>query len=170
MELAEPIPRPPARLLVVDDDLGLLRLIQSRLKREKFDVVAVSSGREALQAVETGAFTLLLLDLKLPDFSAGELIREFTKIRPDLPFVVITGQGDERVAVEMMLEGALDYLVKDAEFLDVLPARVRRAVDHVEQKERLARAEAALRREHAFRGRWTGNNRRCTREPARRPG
>jgi signal transduction histidine kinase len=62
---------------------------------------------------------------------------------------VITGQGDERVAVEMMRGGALDYVVKDADFLSYVPEVVRRALDQLAKDKRLIEMEAALRESEA---------------------
>lgn len=145
-----PPPVSSARLLVVDDDAGLLKLMQKTLGREGFQVAAAASGGEALQVLEGRTFDLLLVDLRLADMSGQEFLREMAERGHCAPFAVITGQGDERVAVEMMKQGALDYLVKDAEFLDTMPTRVRRAVEMLEQKQRLLLAEEALKREHAF--------------------
>src|SRR5439155_11590136 len=63
----------------------------------------------------------------------------------------ITGQADERVAVDMMKRGALDYLVKDASFLQFVPAVVRSALAQVDKEKRLAAAEQALRQSEAER-------------------
>jgi len=62
-----------------------------------------------------------------------------------LPFIVITGQGDERVAVEMMKGGASDYVVKDKEFLEVLPPLVERVLAQLRIEQRLAAAEQQIR-------------------------
>jgi signal transduction histidine kinase len=93
-------------------------------------------------------FDLLLLDLKLPDIDGKDLIAEFAELRRSIPFVVITGQGDERVAVEMMKRGALDYVVKDIRFQEFLPAIVERALTQIDRDAKLARAEADLHRAH----------------------
>jgi signal transduction histidine kinase len=97
----------------------------------------------------------MLLDLKLPDIEGKALVDHLADIRRSVPFVVITGQGDERVAVEMMKRGALDYLVKDVHFLPLVPEVVRRALARMGEQLRLAAAEqqlaatqAALRQSH----------------------
>lgn len=133
------------KILVVDDDAGLLRLMEKALKREGFAVSAVPSGAEARKIAARESFSLLLVDLRLADMTGQELLAQFSAEGIKVPFVVITGQGDERVAVEMMKQGALDYLVKDAEFLESMPTRVSRAVDIVRQRELLATTEAARR-------------------------
>ncbi len=142
--------RERARLLVVDDDEGLGRLISKNLEREGHDVARAATGDEALRALEERPADLLLLDLKLGDIDARELVRATHARGVSIPYIIITGQGDERVAVEMMREGALDYLVKDADFLTFLPTVVRRSLDRLAQDRRLAHAEAALHKEFAF--------------------
>ena len=65
-----------------------------------------------------------------------------------MPFVVATGHGSESVAVEMMKQGAYDYLVKGPTFMKLLPAVVERALERARQAERLAQAEEQLRQAH----------------------
>src|SRR4051794_17121096 len=115
-----PNPPPRSKLLLIDDDPGLLRLMQKALQNEEFDVATARSGSEAHARLAEGPFMLLVVDLRLEDMSGQELLAQFSEKRISIPFVVITGQGDERVAVEMMKRGALDYLVKDAEFVETI--------------------------------------------------
>lgn len=140
----------PARLLVVDDDEGLGRLISKGLEREGHRVARTVTGAAALEWLETQPADLLLLDLKIGDIDARELVLQIEARGLAVPYVIITGQGDERVAAEMMRQGAMDYVVKDADFLTFLPAVVRRSLDQVEKDRRLARAEEALRQEFAL--------------------
>jgi signal transduction histidine kinase len=142
--MAEPTSEP--RILVVDDDAGLLHLISKSLRREGFAVRTATSGDQTEGEARGSDFLLMLVDLRLPDTTGPALVARLRARGIEIPFVVITGQGDERVAVEMMRQGALDYLVKDAEFLDTMPTRVRRAVESVQQKRRLIEAEAARKR------------------------
>ena len=138
-------PKPAAAILIVDDDPGLLRLATRTLEREGLSVSAAGSGAEAIQRLKASQPDLLLLDLKLQDTEAREIIAELTALNRLPAFVIITGQGDERVAVEMMKSGALDYVVKGRDFLDFLPSVVTRALKQVEKERRLAAAETALR-------------------------
>jgi PAS domain S-box-containing protein len=138
-------PNPTASILVVDDDPGLLRLATRRLEREGFSVSTAASGIEAVQCLKASQPDLLLLDLKLQDTQAREIIAELTTLNCLPPFIIITGQGDERVAVEMMKSGALDYVVKGKDFLDFLPSSVTRALKQIEKERLLQAAEAALR-------------------------
>ncbi|HEY8902853.1 MAG TPA: response regulator [Chthoniobacterales bacterium] len=136
---------PGASLLIADDDPGLLRLTSRILGREGFRVATASSGEEAIAWLEGERPDLLLLDLKLNDVDARQMISRLRESGRLPDFVIITGQGDERVAVEMMKHGALDYLVKDADFLELLPARVHRVIEQIERVRKLEAAERALR-------------------------
>jgi signal transduction histidine kinase len=131
-------------ILIVDDDLGLLRLVERTLTREGFVTATASSGREAIAWLTQNHAGLMLLDLKLKDIEGTELINHLADAGRSIPFIVITGQGDERVAVEMMKRGALDYLIKDVQFIEFVPTVVRRALEQLEKDKRLAAAQAAL--------------------------
>jgi signal transduction histidine kinase len=135
---------PLATVFVVDDDQGLLRLIQKALQREGFSAATATSGKEAIAWLARNRADLMLLDLKLQDIEGKELVNHLAKIQRTVPFIVITGQGDERVAVDMMKRGALDYLVKDVQFIEFVPTVVRRALGQLEKDRRLAAAQAAL--------------------------
>jgi signal transduction histidine kinase len=134
----------PATILVVDDDRGLLRLVERALQREGFNTAAATSGKEAIAWLEQNTAALMLLDLKLQDIEGRELIGALADAGRVVPFIVITGQGDERVAVEMMKRGALDYLVKDVQFVEFVPTVVRRALEKLETARQLTATRAAL--------------------------
>ncbi|WP_129628367.1 response regulator [Candidatus Oscillochloris fontis] len=153
---AEPEPstsaaREQLNLLVVDDDQGLNRLIQRHLRRHGLHVEGVLSGAEAIQLVATLPDTLLLLDYRLPDMTAKEIVLTLQQQQRMPPFIVMTGNGDERIAVEMMKLGARDYLTKNETFLDLLPTVVQQTIQQIKTERRLQQAERALREsEHRF--------------------
>ena len=84
----------------------------------------------------------MILDLKLPDGNGPALVAELQHGKTPVPFIVVTGQGDEKVAVEMMKQGALDYVMKDTALLEVLPTIVQRALGTVAREKALACAQA----------------------------
>ena len=139
-------PAPSSRLLLVDDDEGLLLLMADRLRAEGYEVATAPSARAARARLAAGAPDLLFLDLKLADGSGPDLAAELQRERQAVPFVVVTGRGDERAAVEVMRQGALDYVMKDAALLDHLPAVAQRALHAVAQDRALAAAQAEHRR------------------------
>ena len=133
-------------ILVVDDDEGLLILMSETLRGEGYDVLAASSAKAARAELGRHAPALMILDLKLQDGSGPELVASLRDQRPGVPFIVVTGQGDEKVAVEVMKQGALDYVMKDTGLLDLLPSVVRRALGQVASEHALANAQEERKR------------------------
>jgi PAS domain S-box-containing protein len=131
-------------IFIVDDDEGLLRLIERVLKREGFNTATANSGQSAAAWLAQNRADLMLLDLKLEDVEGKELIERLNQSGHCPPFIIITGQGDERVAVDVMKRGAMDYLIKDVDFLQFVPAVARRALEHLSQRQRLVAAEAQV--------------------------
>ena len=139
-------------VLVVEDDEGLRRLIRRRLERKKFNVLTAATGEEAVAHVAEKSGILLLLDFKLQDMTGGEVVDRLKEKGLDVPFVIMTGNGDERIAVEMMKLGARDYLVKDRSFLDTLPQVMDQVTVQLVTEKRLTMMEMALREsENRFR-------------------
>jgi len=133
-------------LLVVDDDEGLRLLMADVLRAEGYKVETAANARETRARLDRRPPDLLVLDLKLPDAGGPELIARLQRDRAAVPFVVVTGRGDERAAVEVMKQGALDYVMKNSELLEHLPAVVRRALDAVARDRALQAAQAEHRR------------------------
>lgn len=136
---------PLPRLLVADDEEGLLFLMVDTLRREGWEVEGCGSGEEALAWLGSHTADLLLLDLRLGDLSALQIVGRLRESGRDLPFIIVTGHGDERTAVDAMKQGALDYVMKDAGMLDLLPGIVRRTLGVVERERKLAEANETLR-------------------------
>ncbi len=136
---------PAPTLLIVDDDEGLLYLLEAALRNESLEVATARSGSEALTWLDRHSADLLLLDLKLQDIGGREFVSKLADMGRLLPFIIITGQGDERTAVEMMKRGALDYIVKTANFLEFVPAVVRWGLVQIAKERHLAAVEAQAR-------------------------
>lgn len=132
------------RVLVVEDNVGLRRLIRKRLEREEYDVIVVETGGEAIRELLEYPETILLLDYKLPDMNGRELIQFLLEKGRSVPFIIMTGHGDERVAVEMMKLGARDYLVKDHSLLEVLPQVLGQVFSQVSTEKKLTEVSKKL--------------------------
>ena len=141
---------PPApSILVVDDDEGLRVLMAEALRAENYSVATASSGGEALAWLEEHTPDLMLLDLKMQDVGGQALVKRLKHHRAPVPFLVVTGQGDEKVAVDVMKQGALDYVMKDTGMLDLLPGIVKRALEATERDRQLAQTQVSLRESEA---------------------
>ncbi len=136
--------RQPASILVVDDDEGLRLLMAEALRAENFAVATAGSGAEALARLEKHTPDLMLLDLKMRDVGGQALVKRLKQHRTPVPFLVVTGQGDEKVAVDVMKQGALDYVMKDTGMIDLLPGVVRRALETIERDRELSHTQASL--------------------------
>lgn len=132
-------------ILIIEDDLGLSELIKAILTSEENEIALVHSAEDAIAWLIKHPTDLLLLDYGLPDMNGKELILELQQKRIDIPpFIMLTGQGDERIAVEMMKLGARDYLVKDIHFLDLIQGIVHRVFQEIENERRREKAEEEL--------------------------
>ncbi len=103
---------PPSRLLVVDDDLGILNLLHTILTNEGYEVVTADCGRDGLAAIEREVPDLVLLDVQMPGMSGFEVLAAIRQNHQNLPVIMITGYGSEDVATQALRLGADDYLTK----------------------------------------------------------
>ncbi len=134
------------RVLIVEDDEGLRSLIAKALGKAGCEVSGVSNGTEAIECSIADPGRLLLLDQKLPDMSGREIVIALASHGIQAPFVMMTGQGDERLAVDMMKLGASDYLLKDTDLIDRLPGVMDRVFRAIETEQSLFAAQVALRK------------------------
>ena len=130
---------PFSHILVIEDDKILNQLIQKSLIREGYEVLCAFDAKEAHKIIKENNNCLLLLDYILPDKHANEFIAELKNSNTPCPFIITTGYGDEKLAVEMMQMGAYDYIVKDTAFLEVL-------IPHIKKIEKQLIAELTLER------------------------
>ncbi len=133
-----------SKVLIVDDDRGLRALIERALRSRGLVPSQADCGAAALSWLRENEADLIVLDLRLPDMDAGQLIELVSSEGLQTDFVIITGYGDERVAVEMMKRGARDYLMKDEVFLERLPTVVEQVLRELSRERRLQEAENAL--------------------------
>jgi diguanylate cyclase (GGDEF)-like protein len=132
-----------ATILIVEDDADLNHLMRKTLEREGFSVESVKNGTDAITRVEDEN-AIMLLDYLLPDMTAHDLIESLSRKECSVPFVIITGHGDEKIAVEMMKNGARDYIVKNPDFIDILPHVINRVVNDLKIEQELADAQKAV--------------------------
>ena len=134
----------PPTILIIEDDSGLRTLSEKSLQREGYQTAAVATGQEALDWLASHRADLLLLDFRLPDMTGEQLVDTLEQQGRRCPFIIVTGFGDERLAVTMLKKGALDYLIKDQALLELLPVVVGQALEQLRQNSQLARVEREL--------------------------
>lgn len=128
-------------VLVVEDDKGLNKLICMTLENEDFNIKSAMKASEAFDIIKDDQELLLLLDYRLPDMLGNALVKKLKEKKFEIPFIVMTGCGDQQLAVDMMKMGAKDYLVKDEDFLESIPNVVARAIQEMETERKLKKAE-----------------------------
>ena len=99
------------RILVIDDD-PIVRASCQRVLGQEHDVRPVGTGQEGLAALANEPFHVALVDLKLPDISGMDILRQAPDRFPDVPVIIITGYSTIKTAVEAIKMGAFDYLAK----------------------------------------------------------
>ena len=103
------------RILIVDDEDGMRRLLGRVLTREGYDVTTVGSGADALRQVSRERFDLVVTDIKMPEMDGLELLKELKDYEPSLPIIVMTAYGTVENAVQALRLGAYDYIAKPFE-------------------------------------------------------
>jgi DNA-binding response OmpR family regulator len=120
---AADLPKKKAVILVVDDDIRMLRMMKRMLELEDFEVLTANCGEAALKVFDKDSPNLVLLDIMMPDMDGYEVcrnIREFSQI----PIIMVTAKGDDKEKVEGLNTGADDYVTKPFAASE-LAARVR---------------------------------------------
>lgn len=139
-------PPPPIRILIMDDDPGQARLAQRTLERAGYVVEVATDGESGLHRHAATPYDVLLVDHRMPGKGGLEVLQALgtAELRP--PVIMVTGHGDEAVAVEAMKLGASDYAVKDVEgrYLTLLPTVVTRALHQQQLVMQKLHAEATL--------------------------
>jgi DNA-binding response OmpR family regulator len=140
--MAEPV---SPRILLVDDDPDIVRLVQHVLQTAGFGAaLQVSTGRAALAAL--AGMDIVLLDHQLPDTSGLEVLRAIRALPSPPAVILVTAHGNESLAATALRHGADDYLAKDAALTDLLPQILERVRRNRELRKALAAAEADLMR------------------------
>jgi DNA-binding NtrC family response regulator len=123
------------RLLIVDDERGILVALKGLFGKEGYEVETAESAEEAVAKIKAGLFHIIITDLSLQGMSGLDLLRHVREIDPECAVLMITAYGSQRIAVEAMKAGAEDYLPKPFDN-DELRIKVR----HVMEKQLLRRA------------------------------
>ncbi len=139
------------RLLVVEDDPQLARLMTSALGREGYTLLVADNGLDAVQMAPQA--DLMLLDLGLPGLGGLEVIRELREAGWNLPILVISAQGTEEIRVRALELGADDYLTKPMSVREMV-ARVRALLrrSRPEQEIQVGDLRILLKRRQVYQG------------------
>ncbi|GAB5475279.1 MAG: sigma-54 dependent transcriptional regulator [Maribacter sp.] len=122
-----------SKILVVEDEAAIRRVLVKILSEESdtYEVEEAEDGLKGLESVKNNDYDLVLCDIKMPKMDGVEVLEAAKKIKPEVPFIMISGHGDLDTAVNTMRAGAFDYISKPPD-LNRLLTTVRNALDRKE--------------------------------------
>lgn len=108
------------RLLLVDDEEDVTKLLCLRLARRGYACVAAASGAGALQCLREQLCHVVVMDVKMPGMDGIETLQHIRAAWPHLPVILLSGHADMQTAVQAMQTGAFGYLMKPVDFDELL--------------------------------------------------
>ena len=130
MEATESHVEPVGLALVADDDATFRQLLARRARRIGLTVVEAESGTQALQAVASNRFDVLILDVYMPGATGLEVFQAARRAQPDIQAIILTGSASVETAVDALRQGVYDYLSKPLESLAAFELALTRALEH----------------------------------------
>ncbi|HID93509.1 MAG TPA: sigma-54-dependent Fis family transcriptional regulator [bacterium (Candidatus Stahlbacteria)] len=137
------------KLLVVDDDLNILKFVKYNLEKDGYRVLTVQTGEECLDKIEAEHIDLVLLDMRLPGIDGIETFKHIKRLGYKFPVIMITAYGTVEKAVEAMKLGVYDFLSKPLS-LEELKVSVRNALAAQALKEEVNTLRSQLKERYAF--------------------
>ncbi|MFY9268905.1 MAG: diguanylate cyclase [Candidatus Manganitrophaceae bacterium] len=136
------------KILLVEDnpDQRELTLYAFRKKDRRMRVIPVETGLACLEILGQQRFDAVILDYSLPKMNGIDVLNELQARGFTVPVIMVTGQGDEKIAVEAMKRGAYDYIIKSGNYNEILPQIVQKAVERHRLKLRVERTSQRMHR------------------------
>ena len=103
-----------ARILIVDDEEGMCQFLSIMLKREGYDVTAVTSGADALREMQRGGADVVITDIQMPKMDGIQVLSGIKAIDETVPVIIMTAYASKQTAIEAVNKGAFHYLDKHA--------------------------------------------------------
>ena len=109
-----------ARILIVDDEESIRKVLETILEEEGFTVDTAGSGKEAIEKSNDRTYNLALIDIRLPDMDGTELLSAMRNTTPEMAKIIITGYPSLQNAIEAVNKGADNYILKPFKVQNVL--------------------------------------------------
>jgi DNA-binding NtrC family response regulator len=132
----------PSRILLVDDEKDFVEMLTLRLEEIGEEVLQAYSGLESLEKMKDVEVDVVILDIKMPGMDGIETLQEIKKRFPLVEVIMLTGHGTIETAVQGMKLGAYDFLIKPADFDDLVTKLNKARERRHDQMERIRKAEA----------------------------
>ncbi|MFN3557301.1 MAG: adenylate/guanylate cyclase domain-containing protein [Bacteroidales bacterium] len=134
---------------IIEDDRKLGALIQRSLEKQGYECLCFFSGKDLLDFLQAHRQTpdaIMLLDYLLEDTNAVELIEQVRSHECHNPFIIMTAFGDEKIAVELMKLGAMDYVIKEKFFTNQISRALQQVSQKIDTQKKLERSQLELKR------------------------
>ena len=112
--------KPKEKVLIIDDDPEINRLLSFVLRQENYDTIWAENGEKGLEMIESEGPDIVLLDLVMDKMDGMEVLERALKTNPELPIIMITAHGSERAAVQLLKSGAIDYICKPFNSVEIV--------------------------------------------------
>jgi len=139
------------RILVVDDDLNILKVLKMRLESEGYEVATASNIADARELAVKNEYELAILDMKFSGGSGIELMKRIREMDRDLPVIILTAYGTIESAVEAMKEGAYIYLTKPFDY-QVLLLQIKNGIEKSNLSREVKRLKNIINQGHSIQG------------------
>jgi DNA-binding NtrC family response regulator len=137
------------RILLVDDDQSLRRVLQVQLEQDGYSVTSAASAAETLSLLAVRPYDLVIADLKMPGMSGLDLLKTIRSKHPETIVIILTAFGTVETAVEAMKAGAYHYLTKPVH-PEELALTLDRALEHIQLVEEVRALRASLNQKYGF--------------------
>ena len=119
-----------SKILIIEDEAAIRRVLTKIIVEENkaYEVSEAEDGLEGIELIKNNDYDLVLCDIKMPKMDGVEVLEKTQKIKPEIPFIMISGHGDLDMAVATMRMGAFDYISKPPDLNRLLTA-IRNALD-----------------------------------------
>ena len=119
------------RILVVDDEASVRKVMSQVLQDEGFTVTEAANGKQALKCMQKTPFSVVITDIVMPEMTGLELLEKIKEQSPETQVIIITSHASLETAITAMRHGAYDYLFKPFKDLDLISAAANRATEKV---------------------------------------
>lgn len=132
-----------ASILLVDDEELILKSVSYALKKEGYQITTAQNGEEAVAKLKTADYDLVITDLQMEGMNGIEVLKEVKRINPDTFVIILTAHGTLASVVDAKRLGAVDYLLKPIDSLD-LAARVANCLEKYEMQKQIKELKTKL--------------------------
>lgn len=120
---------PAAKILVIDDEIGIRENLVAYLEDSGYETLSAENGRIGIETCRSEKPDLVLCDLRMPEVDGLEVLKTLTEESPDIPVLIVSGQGEIKDAIEALRHGANNYITKPIQDMSVLEHAVTDALE-----------------------------------------